>query len=159
MRTDLLALGALCSALLSAAPAAAQTSPVEIRNEVLVERTVTTPDGRRITQTSAPTSVVPGERLLFRLHYRNAGQRPANDFVLTNPMPQAVAYSEGASGGAAFSVDGGQSWGPLATLKVKAPDGSDRAAEPCDVTHIRWAFTQPIAVGAGGTVSFVGVVR
>jgi hypothetical protein len=42
---------------------------------------------------------------------------------------------------------------------VVAADGTSRAAVPADVTHIRWSFSQPIAAGSGGELSFRGVVE
>jgi hypothetical protein len=56
-------------------------------------------------------------------------------------------------------VDGGKTWGPLASLKVALADGSSRAALASDVTHIRWSLGRPIAAGSGGELSFRGVVE
>ena len=58
-----------------------------------------------------------------------------------------------------MSVDGGKSWGQLASLRIANADGTSRAAQPADVTHIRWAFAQPIGAGNAGELSFRGVVK
>ncbi len=38
-------------------------------------------------------------------------------------------------------------------------DGTRRAAQPADVTHVRWAFQKPIPVGGTGKLMFRGVVK
>ena len=37
--------------------------------------------------------------------------------------------------------------------------GTRRAAQPADVTHVRWAFQKPIPVGGTGKLMFRGVVK
>jgi uncharacterized repeat protein (TIGR01451 family) len=103
--------------------------------------------------------VTPGDKLVFLLSYRNGGASPATGFVVTNPIPSAVAFAGGESDGATVSVDGGKSWGILATLRIANADGTSRPAAPEDVTHIRWSFGQPIAPGRAGQLSFRGVVK
>ncbi len=146
-------------AALIAPTAASAANEVALSSAVFVEKTVPQADGRSRLVLEEPRVVVPGDKLVFVLNYRNQGAKPATDFVVTNPMPGAVAYQGTADAGAIVSVDGGKSWGPLAALKVRKPDGSLRAAYPEDVTHVRWAMKAPIPVGANGKLSFRGVVR
>jgi uncharacterized repeat protein (TIGR01451 family) len=140
----------------AAAPAA---SDVSLDSKVFVERVKQEASGKRTTVLEPPKVVTPGDRLVFVLSYLNAGAKPASDFVVTNPIPDAVAYAGAEGEGAAVSIDGGRSWGSLASLKVRQPDGTFRAAQPGDVTHIRWSFGQAIAAGQGGKLSFRGVVK
>ena len=56
------------------------------------------------------------------------------------------------------SVNGGKSWGKLASLTVTAPDGTKRAAQASDVTHVRWTLAL-LAPGASGTVTYRAIVR
>src|SRR4030095_15368451 len=107
----------------------------------------------------APNVVTPGDTLIFILSYRNEGAEAATGFVVTNPMPESVSYADSASPGEIVSVDGGNSWGELASLRVRNADGTTRPAAVADVTHVRWGFTAPIAAGEGGNLSFQGVVR
>jgi len=142
------------------APAAAMAAgEVSLASDVFVERIREDAQGKQRVVLEPPSVVTPGDRLLFKLSYRNAGAQPAAGFVVTNPVPDSVAFVAADGSDAKVSVDGGKSWGPLATLKVAQPDGSKRAATAGDVTHIRWAFAQPIAAGSGGTLSFRGVVK
>lgn len=132
---------------------------VALDSKVFVERQVTASDGKLKIVREDPKMVVPGERLLFVLNYKNEGSAPADKFVVTNPIPQSVTFVASDVAGSDVSVDGGKTWGPLASLKVKAADGSLRAAAAADVTHVRWVFAKPIPVGASGSLSFQGLVR
>ena len=149
---------AAIASLASAAPAVA-AGRVSLASEVFVEKIVVGPDGRANTLLKQPEVVMPGDNLVFILKYRNQGSEAARNFILTNPMPSAVAFREAAGDGALFSVDGGKKWGQLGELKVQGSDRSFRAARPDDVTHVRWAFRQPLPAGATGKVTFRGTVR
>ena len=132
---------------------------VALTSSVFVEKSVPQADGKTRLILEEPRVVVPGDRLVFVLAYKNLGGRPATDFVVTNPLPGAVAYQGTGDVGAIVSIDGGRAWGTLAALKVRKADGSVRAAYPEDVTHVRWAMKAPLPVGAVGKLSFRGVVR
>ena len=141
-------------------PVAVQAAnDVALTSNVFVEKSVAQPDGRKRLVLEEPRVVVPGDKLVFVLNYKNVGGKPANDFVVTNPMPGAVAYQGTGDAGAIVSIDGGKSWGLLSALKVHNRDGSVRGAYPEDVTHVRWAMKSAIPVGAAGKFSFRGVVR
>jgi uncharacterized repeat protein (TIGR01451 family) len=142
---------------LIAVPAAA--SPVALSNNVFVERVSTDAQGNRRVTLEEPKVVTPGDRLVFVLNYRNASAKPAEKFVVTNPMPAAVQFAEQGDSAAQLSVDGGKNWGNLSTLRVLSSDGGMRPARAEDVTHIRWAFNTPIPAGAGGKLMFRGIVK
>lgn len=149
----------LLLALLSApAPALAQ-GQVDLTSHVALERTVTDSSGKATVKLEEPAKVVPGDKLLFTIHYANASGKPADHFVVTNPIPSAVAFAGGETEGAQVSVDGGKTFGALGALKVRSADGSARPALPADVTHIRWTFAKPVAAGASDTLRFHATVR
>jgi uncharacterized repeat protein (TIGR01451 family) len=142
------------------APAAAFAADnVTLSSQVLVERAKTGSDGKPTIVREEPQVVTPGDKLVFMLSYRNAGGQPATGFTLTNPVPPAVAFTGTGDEGASVSVDGGKSWGKLASLKVVQADGTSRPATGADVTHVRWSFAKPIAAGEAGQLSFRGTVR
>jgi len=149
----------LLSLLMLTTPAMALANGVVLTSTVFVEKDVTDAQGRKAVVLEEPNVVTPGDRLVFLLNYRNTDQRPAADFVVTNPMPAAVAYQGTADGGAEVSIDGGRSWGQLGTLKITEAGGTVRGARPEDVTHIRWALKQAIPSGSVGKLSFRGIVR
>lgn len=143
---------------LLATPALA-SNQVALDNNVFVERVSVDANGKSRILLEAPNVVVPGDHLVFVLNYRNAGARPADNFVITNPLPAAVQFQEAGDANAIVSVDGGKAWGALANLSVVQSDGTRRAAQPSDVTHLRWAFQKPIPVGGVGKIMFRGIVK
>lgn len=154
MRTGLF----LLLAALMPGPALA-TNQVALDNHVFVERVSTDAEGKQRILLEEPKVVVPGDRLVFVLNYRNAGAQPADKFVVTNPMPSAVRFADAGDTRPFVSVDGGKQWGLLADLTIAMADGTRRPAQPADVTHIRWAFGQPIPAGGSGKLMFRGIVK
>ena len=148
----------LLLATLAPAPALA-ANQIALDNSVFVERVSIDASGKQRVLLEEPKVVVPGDRLVFVLNYRNAGGEPADKFVITNPMPSAVRFAGAGDASPIVSVDGGKAWGALDTLSVIQPDGTRRPAQPADVTHIRWAFQKPIPAGGSGKVMFRGVVK
>ncbi len=153
----------LLFALALALPAAAlaQASAVTLTAKAYVAREVTDAQGKKSNKLFDPdkTPILPGEPIVMMLDYKNNGAQPATAFVINNPIPSALRFTGVEQNWASLSVDGGKVFGPLATLRVKAADGTMRPAIPADVTHVRWTFAQPIAPGAGGRVSFYGIVK
>ncbi len=139
--------------------AAAQSapSPVSLKGDVMLEKTVTE-NGVSSVQLVEPKVVIPGDHLLFTTRYHNEGAQSVTNFVVTNPLPSAVALASDGATGTEVSIDGGKTWGQLATLKVTGADGSTRTATAADVTHVRWTIPT-IAPGASGEVQYHGIVR
>lgn len=133
--------------------------PLQLASDVFVEREIAKPDGTKAKLLEEPKTVVPGDQLVFVVRYKNVGTATASNFVVTNPMPRAVRFDGTADGAELVSVDGGKSWGALATLRIAHSNGGDRAATSADVTHLKWNFNQPLSAGAEGKLIFRGVVR
>ena len=123
----------------------------------MVMRTVEE-NGTQKTVLEPPSQVIPGDRLVFTTRYTNTSAETVEDFVVTNPLPDAIRFTDAASS-PLVSVDGGKTWGLLPEMTVRQADGTVRAAQPGDVTHIRWAFQKPIPVGGSGKLMFRGVVK
>jgi len=132
---------------------------VALDNSVFVERLSIDAAGKQRVLLEEPKVVVPGDRLVFVLNYRNASAQPADKFVITNPLPAAVRFADAGGTRPLVSVDGGKAWGLLSDLTVRQSDGTVRTAQPSDVTHIRWAFQKPIPAGASGKLMFRGIVK
>ena len=142
------------------APASAVLgNQVALDSEVFVERSEEQADGTVTVTLEEPTRVVPGDNLTFVLTYENTGAEAAENFVVTNPMPEAVVFVEVIDGGAVYSVDDGSVFDALTELRITEEGGVERAAQAADVTHIRWTLTEPIPAGASGQLKFRGVVR
>jgi uncharacterized repeat protein (TIGR01451 family) len=135
--------------------AAVAAGPLQVVSKVLVEQRARAADGSTSVSLAAAKKVVPGDKVVFVLAYRNTGAQPIANLVLDNPVPAGIGYRGPAANSVApeVSVDG-RTFGQLATLKV---DG--RAATAADVTNVRWRLTAPIAPGAQGQVSFQAVLK
>lgn len=160
MKQKIMHLVATLAALFLSTSTVAQTQPqVKLSNDVFVERQIQHPDGTTSLALEQPKLVVPGDNLVFVVKFKNAGTQLAENFTVTNPVPKAVAFNGTADGGETVSVDGGTSWGPLATLRITDADGSVRPARVADVTHIKWNLNQSLPAGSEGKVIFRGIVR
>lgn len=148
---------ALLALITPAAPVLA--NQVALESTVFVERSEEQADGSVTVTLEEPGRVVPGDTLIFVLTYENTGSEPAENFVVTNPMPEAIVFVEAIDSGAVYSVDGGAIFGALTDLRVASDGGVERDAQAVDVTHIRWTLSEPIAAGASGQLRFRGVVR
>lgn len=137
--------------------AVAQGNAVSLIGDVKLEKTVTE-NGMAKVVLSDPKVVVPGDKLLFSTVYRNNSAQPVTNFVVTNPLPSAVSLTSESAAMLEVSVDGGKSWGQLATLMVADGKGGQRAATATDATHVRWTIPA-IAPGGTGTVEYHAIVR
>jgi len=157
-RTLLAAAIALTGALAGtiAAPALA-ASDVTLTSDVKVDRIVTE-DGKQSHVLAPVAKALPGELLVFTTRYRNTAAKPVSHFVLTNPIPDAVRLADDGFGNFDVSVDGGKTFGKLASLTVSDAKGVSRPAQAADVTHLRWVIAA-IAPGAGGVLEYHGIVR
>ena len=131
--------------------------PIELKGDVKLDKLVVE-NGREQHVMVEPKVVVPGDKLLFATAYRNTGSAAVNNFVVTNPIPAGVMLAPDGAAAADVSVDGGKTWGKLASLTVAGANGVKRAAQACDVTHVRWKLAV-VAAGASGTVSYRAIVR
>lgn len=139
---------------------AAAAAPLEVSSQVLVEKRVAAADGTTRIALVPPARVVPGDRVVFSLRYRNTGAQPIANVVLANPVPAGMAYRAPGTGSPApeLSVDG-RTFGTLAALRTTDGGGGTRAATADDVTSVRWQLAQPIAPGSQGQLTFQAVLR
>ena len=154
------ALAAVSGLLLTFAAPLAQAQaaqPIELKGDVKLDKLVVE-NGREKHVMVEPKVVVPGDKLVFATAYRNTGSAAVNNFVVTNPIPAGVMLAPEGASAADVSVDGGKTWGKLASLTVTGAGGVKRAAQASDVTHVRWTLAV-VAAGATGTVSYRAIVR
>lgn len=149
--------GILVLGSLSAPALAAPASPVSLKGDVKLEKTIVENGVEKQTLTE-PKVVVPGDKLLFSTAYRNAGAAPVEHFVVTNPLPSAVTLAPESAASLEVSIDGGKTWGSLAKMTVADGKGGRRGAQATDVTHVRWTLAT-IAPGASGAVQYHAIVR
>lgn len=144
-------------AAVAAVPASAQ---VTLDNKVLREEVKVAADGTRTTALVSTRNVAPGGTAVYVMTYRNGTAKPVSDLVIANQVPRDVIYAGPASGSPApaVSVDGGKTFGPIASASVRGVNGA-RPAQFSDVTHVRWIVAGPVAPGSSGSVSYRAKVR
>ena len=143
-------------ALLAAVPALAADT-VRLHTEALTEQVVVNAKGERETKLVEAARVTPGDEVIYAIHWENAGPKPAESVVITNPVPQhmyCLSVEESAPTRTTVSVDGGKNFAPLASLTIPQPDGTARPATWRDCTHVRWNFSKPLSPGQKGTLRF-----
>ena len=157
VRTARWALGAAVLLCVGMAQAAGE---LELGNQVFQEVEVQTEDGRTERRQVPAARVVPGDDVIYVINYRNVGDAPLDDVVITNPIPDQLVYVDaaGAVPVTEVSVDDGAQYGALADLTVAGVDGEPRPATPADVSHLRWIIPV-LPAGGDGAVSFTARVR
>jgi uncharacterized repeat protein (TIGR01451 family) len=148
-------------ALIAGSVAAQAPQAVTVTSEILAVKVTTDAKGAKVNTLVKPGVVVPGTPLVFVLRYKNRGSKPVTNYVVTNPVPKSVRFTEFAadSGWGSVSIDGGKTYGALAAQQVADKSGVKRAAQPSDVTHLRWTVAKPILPGTAGSVTFYGAVE
>lgn len=133
-------------------------SPVALSGDVMAVETSVDDAGNTSMQLVEPGVIVPGDRLVFGTDYANDGAEPVANFVVTNPLPSAVRLAPDADSDLTVSVDGGDTWGTLATLSIVDENGAARGAVHADVTHVRWTLAS-IAPGESGRLEYPAIIR
>lgn len=123
-----------------------------------MEVEVVNADGQKEMQRVPAEKVVPGDVVIYTIEYKNNGREAAENFVITNPVPQHMVYLTGSAKGESteitFSVDGGDSYDMPGNLTVADSEGTRAAATASDYTHIRWALNDSVAPNGTGLVTF-----
>lgn len=162
LRTRLALWVAPALALLAAQAAYASPEAIKVNTQVYQEQWVVGADGKRRVQRVPAANVRPGSEVIYEVGYSNTGLQPMQ-VVITNPLPADLVYQSYAarSVGAQLevSVDGGNTFAPLATQQVRLIDGQTRPATADDITHVRWKTARPIRPGEGGYVSLRAKVK
>jgi uncharacterized repeat protein (TIGR01451 family) len=131
----------------------------------VVEKVVEVKQGDAASKTElVPVDVaLPGDEVVYTVSFKNVSPQAADNIKITNPIPRAMRYLANSAFGPGsdvlYSVDGGLTYGSPKELTVKADDGSRRAADASDYTHIRWLLKAPLDAGAKGFARFRAVVR
>lgn len=142
----------------TAQTAAEKKGGVELKVVAEKEIQVVGTDGVKIMQKVPADKVIPGEEVIYTITFTNSGDRPAENLVVKNPIPEHMNYVGGSAAGEnsviTYSVDNGQSFDVPGKLTVKDTQGKTQAAEASDYTHVCWTLTEPVAPNSSGMVSF-----
>jgi uncharacterized repeat protein (TIGR01451 family) len=99
-------------------------------------------------------SVQPGDVLRYTLTSENAGDKPASQLVLTQPVPAQTKYVLGSAvaNGAklTYSIDAGKSFVAQPTIQVKLADGKivEKPAPAEMYSHVRWDYSESVKPAA-----------
>ena len=157
MKTLIRYIALLSSITLTTGAFAQETGHLNVRTVVQKEEVTVDDDGNRQTRLVDAAKVVPGDEVVYTVSFSNISDEPAENIVITNPLPAELSYVDGSAFGPGaevqFSVDGGTTFATAADLRV-SEDGVSRPATPDDFTHIRWVIANEIAPGAQGIARF-----
>lgn len=140
MRSILLA----ASVLFLGTAATATGSALSIQRSVFVETTYG--DGVALEPASTLSR---GDRVVLVMQWQSP--RVTRPFTLASRIPETLSYQRAGDDAVEVSVDGGRRWGRLAELRR-----GQRAAQPEEVTHLRWRVH---AGDSSGMRSFSAIVR
>ncbi len=147
---------------LSVSALAEEQGHLNVRTIVQKEQVTVTESGDKETRLVPAGTVVPGERVVYTITFRNISEEPAENIVITNPISGELTYVDGSAFGPGteieFSVDGGQTFASRDALTV-TEDGETRAAVADDFTHVRWVMQTELAAGAQGIARFSAVLE
>ena len=129
---------------------------LDVQTTVQKETVTINDDGEQVTTLVPAETVVPGERVVYTIRFRNMGEDPADDVVITNPISENLTYVPGSAFGPGmalqFSIDG-VTFAAAEELTVEEA-GESRPAKPEEYRHIRWVMQSDLMSGAQGTVRF-----
>ncbi len=135
---------------------------LNVRTVVQKEQVSVNEAGDAKTELVAADTVTPGEKVIYTITFRNIGDEPADNVIITNPISGDLLYVDGSAFGPGtdiqFSIDGGQTFANASELAV-TEDGVKRSAGAADFTHIRWVMQQELAAGAQGIARFTAVLE
>ena len=137
---------------------AAPERSIEIKTTAEIEMEVINKDGKKEIHRVEAAKVVPGDEVIYTIHYANVGDDVAERVIITDAIPDHMIYTDGSASGkgttVTFSVDSGRSYDVAANLKVAEADGKKRQANATDYTHIRWTFEDQLVPSTAGYVAF-----
>jgi uncharacterized repeat protein (TIGR01451 family) len=147
----------------------AATSAIAQQNPILVKNVAETEEEKKnaqgvVEKVRMPLDKAPpGTEVIYTTTFTNNGSKLANNIAITNPVPQNTTYVGASAFGdntdVTFSIDGGKTYAAADKLRVKTPEGRERAALPTDYTHIRWTYRGDLAPAKTGTAGFRAVIR
>ncbi len=137
---------------------AEQKGSIELTAVAEKEAVVTDAHGKAVKKLVPAGKVLPGDEIVYSVLYKHVGDKPAENVVIDNPIPEHMVYVDGSAEGRdaaiTFSVDGGKTYRPAKGLTVKGPDGKPRPATAADYTGVRWTLKKPLKPRESGRVSF-----
>lgn len=134
---------------------------VELKTTAETEQEVVE-QGQKVKRLVPAGKVVPGNEVVWTITARNVCDKPADNIVIANPVPEHMSYVAGSAMGTgtdiAYSLDG-KEFKSAAELVVREADGTSRAARANEYRAIRWTYQVAFAPGATAFVRYRAVVN
>jgi uncharacterized repeat protein (TIGR01451 family) len=110
--------------------------------------------------------VMPGDSLRYTVSSQNAGDRTAEDLVISQPIPTRTTYelasaNSNSNAEITYSIDNGQTYTEKPTIEVTLPNGQvEKRPAPAEAyTHIKWKIGKSIDPKAGLVAMYEVKVR
>ena len=118
--------------------------------------------GEEIKTFIEAVEISPGDEVRYRLTYDNQTDNDVVDVNLVMPVPVEITFIEGSAMtdgvSVSYSADEGASFSRRSDVSVLVGD-AERIATSDEITHIKWTFTEAIATGETGEISFRGILQ
>ncbi len=98
-----------------------------------------------LLNSASKTTPFPGDTITYTITYHNIGSSPAQDIVISNPIPVNTTYVDDSAAGEGTEIS-------IDRRKVQPPQKGE-------VTSVTWKISKKIMPGEEGTVSLKAVVR
>jgi uncharacterized repeat protein (TIGR01451 family) len=152
----------IAALLLASATAFAQDKAcVELKTTAETEAEVVE-QGQKVKRLVPAGKVVPGNEVVWTITARNVCDKPADDIVVANQVPEHMSYVASSALGTgteiAYSLDG-KEFKRAEELRVADADGTTRAARADEYRAIRWTYAAAFAPGATAFVRYRAVVK
>ncbi len=139
------------------------SNAIQLTSVVELEVVSKDEQGNEIVKRIPAEKVTPGSEVIYTTRFKHNGSAPAEDIVISNPIPEHTVYKVNSAAGEEteilYSVDNGQSFHHQDKLAVIEKDGSTRAAQAKDYTDIRWTYRGQLQPGDEGAVEFRVVLK
>jgi uncharacterized repeat protein (TIGR01451 family) len=151
----------LSSACLTALVIGSSASALTAEQKVYKLVQTTNEIGEISTSRTKADLVTPGETIVYVLSYTNDKADPADNIVLTMPIPTDVTYVEGSADTqlAKLEYSAGDGFMGRDDVLVIGDDGAMRRARAEELTHVRWTVIEAVAPGHDGELSFTGKLK
>ena len=138
------------------------SAAADIKVSITAEKEVVVMElGKEVKKIVTAKETVPGETIIFTLHFENKGDEVAKDVKLVDPIPEGMEYINGSVFGPGseitFSIDQGKTYKKPSLLTYEV-DGKKRVASPELYSHIQWVVKE-LSAGKSASAGFKARVK
>jgi uncharacterized repeat protein (TIGR01451 family) len=135
---------------------------IELKTTAEVEQEYVNEQGQKAKRLAPADKVTPGDQVIWTITAKNICEKPAENIVIANPVPQHMSYVANSAMGVGtvitYSLDN-KEFKDAAALTVRAADGSTRVAGADEYRAIRWTYSATFAPGATAFVRYRATVK